>query len=145
MSGPDKIFAIGTVEVLALTRILTVMTLRTLLAVALFSTPALAQKSDTAAVKAQVFGADRELAASVAKNGAGAFLDALEPGAAVLFPDQQILRGADASRTAFLARYGSESSYQWVPAHAVVSTDGKLACTMGYSRFTNALDSVKTP
>ncbi len=114
------------------------------MAAALLSAPAIAQKPDTVAFKAQVITADRDLAASTAKNGPDAFLGALEPGAAVLIPGQQILRGADASRAAFIARYGGASSYAWVPAHAVVSTDGKLACTMGYSSFTNALDSVKT-
>jgi len=121
------------------------MTIRTLLAVAVLSASALAQKPDTAAVKAQVIAADRDLASSTARNGPDVFLRALEPGAAVLFPGQPILRGADASRSAFIARYGGESSYSWTPAHAVVSTDGKLACTMGYSRFANALDSVKSP
>ena len=145
MSGPDKIFAIGTVEVSALRTIVTVMTFRLLLAVALLSAPALAQALDTAAVKAQVLKADRDLAASAAANGAQVFLEALTSDAAVLFPGQPILKGADASRAAFLARYGGQSSYSWAPAHAVVSTDAKLACTMGYSAFVNALDSVKTP
>ena len=145
MSGPDETFAIGTVEVHSLGGILTVMTFRALIAVAILSAPALAQKSDTATVKAQVLAADRALAASAAKNGAAVFLGALEPGAAVLIPGQQILKGPDASRAPFIARYGGQSSYSWAPAHAVASTDGKLACTMGYSRFTNALDSVKTP
>ena len=145
MSGPDKIFAIGTVEMKPRRTIVSVMTLRLLIAVALFSTPAFAQTADTAAVKAQVLKADRDLAASAAKNGARIFLDALASDAAVLFPGQPILEGGTASRAAFLARYGGQSSYSWAPAHAVVSTDGKLACTMGYSRFTNALDSVKTP
>lgn len=144
MSGPDESLAIGTVEGRPHWSILSVMTIRTLMAAALLSAPAIAQKPDTVAFKAQVITADRDLAASTAKNGPDAFLGALEPGAAVLIPGQQILRGADASRAAFIARYGGASSYAWVPAHAVVSTDGKLACTMGYSSFTNALDSVKT-
>lgn len=144
MSGPDKIFAIGTVEVEAAGRILTVMTIRTLMAVALLSAPALAQNPDTTALKAQVLAADRALAASAAKNGAAAFLSQIEPGAAVLIPGQPILKGPDASRAAFVARYGGQSSYRWTPAHAVVSTDGKLACTMGYSTFINTLDSVKS-
>jgi ketosteroid isomerase-like protein len=121
------------------------MSIRSLLAIALIAAPAFAQKSDTAAVKASVLTADRELAATSAKSGAQAFLGALESGAAVLIPGQQILRGPNASRAPFLARYGGASSYSWTPAHAVVSNDGKLACTMGYSSFTNALDSVKTP
>lgn len=145
MSGPDKIFAIGTVEVAPPRGILTVMTTRALIAVALlFSAPVLAQTPDTASMKSQVLAADRALAASAARNGAAVFLGELQPGAAVLFPGQPILKGADGSRTAFLARYGGQSSYSWTPAHAVVSTDGKLACTMGYSRFVNALDSVKS-
>jgi ketosteroid isomerase-like protein len=124
--------------------ILSLMNFRTLLALAVISSPAIAQKSDTAAVKAAVIAADRALAAAAAKNAA-AYLSALTKDAAVLFPGQPILRGPDQARTAFMARYGGASSYEWTPAHAVASTDGKLACTMGYSRFTNALDSVKTP
>lgn len=145
MNGPDENLAIGTVEGCRHRSILTVMTLTTLLVFALLAPPATAQKPDTATIKTQVLAADRDLASSTAKNGPDVFLAALEPGAAVLFPGQQILRGADASRAAFNARYSGASSFMWVPAHAVASTDGKLACTMGYSRFTNALDSVKTP
>jgi len=143
-SGPDEFFAIGTVEMNRRGRILSLMNFRMLLALAVISTPALAQKSDTTAVKAEVMAADRALAASAAKNAA-VYLSALTRDAAVLFPGQPILRGPDQARTAFMARYGGASSYQWTPAHAVASTDGRLACTMGYSRFTNALDSVKTP
>jgi ketosteroid isomerase-like protein len=99
---------------------------------------------DTTATKAAILSADRALAAQAAQNGAGAFLDALDPNAAVLFPGQPILKGAAAARTALIARYGSPSSYSWNPVHAVASTDGKFGCTMGYSRFTNSLDSVKT-
>lgn len=124
--------------------ILSLMIFRTFLALAAISTPAIAQKSDTTAVKAEVIAADRALAASAARNAA-LYLGAMTRDAAVLIPGQPILRGPDASRTAFVARYGGASSYEWTPAHAVASTDGKLACTMGYSRFTNALDSVKTP
>jgi len=120
------------------------MSIRLLVGLVLLAPPAFAQKPDSASVKASVLAADRALAAASAKSGAGAFLDALQPGAPILIPAQQILRGADESRAAFLARYGGSSSYTWKPAHAVVSTDGKLACTMGYSSFTNALDSVKT-
>jgi ketosteroid isomerase-like protein len=62
----------------------------------------------------------------------------------VLFPGQPILKGAAAARSAFLARYGAPSSLSWNPVHAVASTDGNLGCTMGYTRFTNARDTVKT-
>jgi len=144
MSGPDNNFAIGTVELQGHRGILTVMSIRSLVALALFASPAFAQRSDSVAVKASVLAADRALAASSARSAA-TFLQALEPGAAILIPGQQILRGAGAARAPFLARYGGASSYTWTPAHAVVSTDARLACTMGYSSFTNALDSVKTP
>lgn len=108
-----------------------------------FATLVIALQSDTAATKAAVLAADRNLAAQAASRGAEAFLSALDSTAAVLFPGQPILRGAAGARTAFLARYGSPSTFTWNPVHAVASTDGKLACTMGYSRFTNARDTAK--
>src|SRR4051812_35444222 len=108
---------------------------------ALFATPGRAQIADTAATKAAVIAADKALAERVAKEGAAVYLSALNDDAAVLFPGQPILKGEKESRAAFLARYGSPSSYTWNPVHAVASTDGKLACTMGYSHFTNAADS----
>jgi ketosteroid isomerase-like protein len=108
-----------------------------------FATLAIALQSDTAATKAAVLAADRSLAAQVASRGAEAFLAALDSNAAVLFPGQPILRGAVGARATFLARYGSPSSFTWNPVHAVASADGKLACTMGYSRFTNARDTAK--
>jgi ketosteroid isomerase-like protein len=99
---------------------------------------------DTTATKNAILAADRALAAQTARNGATAFIDALEPNAAVLFPGQPILKGASAARAPFVARYGAPSSYSWNPVHAVASTDGNFGCTMGYSRFHYALDSVKT-
>lgn len=119
--------------------------IRAFVLVAALSSAAAAQKPDTAATKAAVLEADRALASHVASKGASAFLSALDPNAAVLFPGQPIRAGAAAARTPFLARYGSPSAYTWSPVHAVASTDGKVACTMGYSHFTNALDSIKTP
>lgn len=107
----------------------------------LSSLTAAAQKADTAATKAAILAADRSLARHVEHTRAAAFLDALEPGAAVLFPDQPILRGAEGAREAFSARYRAPSSYSWRPTHAVASTDGRFGCTMGYSRFTNAADT----
>ncbi|MEO7367627.1 MAG: hypothetical protein ABIZ36_06705 [Gemmatimonadaceae bacterium] len=97
---------------------------------------------DSAAVKASLMAADQALADRAANDGAEAFIAALDPSAAVLFPGQPILR-APASRKAFVARYGSPSTYSWRPVHAVASTDGKFGCTIGFSRFTNALDSIK--
>ena len=102
-----------------------------------------AQQSDTASTKSAILTADRNLAAVVAAKGAEAFLEALDSSAAVLFPGQPILKGRAGARTAFLARYGAPSSLTWNPVHAVVSTDGKLGCTMGYSSFRNARDTAK--
>jgi ketosteroid isomerase-like protein len=90
-------------------------------------------QADTAATKAAILQADRSLAAAVASKGAQVFLDALAPDAAVLFPGQPILKGAAGARSAFRARYDAPSSLTWNPVHAVVSTDGRLGCTNGYS------------
>ena len=103
----------------------------------------MALQADTATTKAAVLAADRNLAARVASRGVEAFLFALDSNAAVLFPGQPILRGAAGARTAFMSRYGAPSRFTWNPVHAVVSTDGNLGCTMGYSRFTNARDTAK--
>ena len=113
------------------------------LGLVLINAPVGAQVRDTAATKASVLAADRNLARAASRTGAEAFLRALEPGAAVLIPDQPILKGPAGSRAAFLARYGAPSSYTWVPTHAVASRDGRLACTFGYSSFTNARDSAR--
>jgi ketosteroid isomerase-like protein len=110
--------------------------------IALLASVAISQ-ADTAMTKAAVLAADRALAAAVASKGAEAFLDALDPNAAVLFPGQPILKGASGARSAFLARYGAPSSLTWNPVHSIASTDGKLGCTMGYSRFRNARDTAK--
>jgi ketosteroid isomerase-like protein len=100
-------------------------------------------QADTAATKSAILEADRSLAAAVASKGAQVFLDALAPDAAVLFPGQPVLKGAAGARSAFLARYDAPSSLTWNPVHAVVSTDGRLGCTMGYSRFRNPRDTAK--
>ena len=99
---------------------------------------------DSSALKSALIAADQALADRAAKDGPKAFLASLDPSAAVLFPGQPILRGKSGAQKSFMARYDSPSSYSWRPVHAVVSTDGKFGCTTGFSRFTNALDSVKT-
>jgi ketosteroid isomerase-like protein len=109
----------------------------------IFAALSLAQQPDTAATKSSILAADRNLAAAVAAKGADAFLDALDSSAAVLFPGQPVLEGRAEARTPFLSRYGAPSSLTWNPVHAVVSTDGKLGCTMGYSLFRNARDTAK--
>jgi hypothetical protein len=117
------------------------MLIRSLFLLSLLSTTAAAQGVDTAATKAALMAADRALANSVAKDGPQAFLEALDPGAAVLFPGQPILKGRLGSQTAFLARYSSPSLYSWSPVHALASTDGRFGCTVGFSHFTNAADT----
>lgn len=141
MGDPDRNLAIGTVEVGGTHGNVLPMTFAHVLLLAASLSSA---KSDTTATKNAILAADRALAAATARGGAAVFLDALGPNAAVLFPGQPILKGAAAARPALIARYGSPSSYSWNPVHAVAGTDGKFGCTMGYSRFTNALDSVKT-
>ena len=101
------------------------------------------QQADTAATKAAILAADKNLAAAVAALGAEAFVQSLDSNAVVLFPGQPILRTAAGARSAFLARYGRPSSLQMNAVHAVVSTDGELGCTMGYLRFRNARDTAK--
>lgn len=100
-----------------------------------------AQQPDTTATRASLRDADRGLAEAVASRGAAAFLEALEPDAAVLFPGQPILRGPGEARAPFAARYGSPSRYAWAPVHEVASTDGLLGCTAGVSTFTDAKDA----
>ena len=101
------------------------------------------QQVDTSATKAEVLAADNQLARIVESNGAEAFLDALAPDAAVLMPFQPIMRGAQEARAAFVNRYELPSSYTWKATHVMVSTDGKLGCVIGLSRFINASDTVK--
>lgn len=102
-----------------------------------------AQQADTSATKAELLAADSALARMRQRDGVDGFLRALEPGAAVLFPGQPILKGAAESRAAFAARYGSPASYSWTPVHSIAATDGRFGCTMGYSRFTTANDTVR--
>ena len=112
--------------------------------VALIAKPALPEmKADTSAVKSTLIAADEALARETARAGSQAFLRMLEPGAAVLFPGQPILRGPSEARAAFVSRYGSPSTFTWRPVHALASTDGRFGCTMGYSRFVNAADTSK--
>ena len=117
------------------------MLVRSLVLLSFLSTGVAAQQVDTTVTKAAVMAADRALADRVAKDGPQAFLAALDPGAAVLFPGQPILRGRVGSERPFLARYSSPSSFSWSPVHAVVGTDGRFACTVGFSRFMNARDT----
>jgi ketosteroid isomerase-like protein len=117
------------------------MLIRSLFLLSLISAAVGAQPVDTAATKAAVMAADQALADNVAKNGPQAFLAALDPNAAVLFPGQPILRGRVGAQTAFLARYSSPSSFSWRPVHAVASTDGRFGCTVGFSSFTNSADT----
>jgi ketosteroid isomerase-like protein len=116
------------------------MLIRSLVLLSLLSTGLAAQQVDTSETKAALMASDRALADHVATDGAQAFLAALDPGAAVLFPGQPILRGR-ASEKAFLARYSSPSTFSWSPVHAVASTDGRFGCTVGFSRFMNARDT----
>ncbi len=95
---------------------------------------------DSVAVKAALMEADQALADRTQKEGPDTFLSAMDASAAVLFPGQPILSARNAGK-AFLARYGSPSTYSWRPIHAVVSTDGKFGCTTGFSRFMNAADT----
>jgi ketosteroid isomerase-like protein len=117
------------------------MLVRSLVLLSFLSTGVAAQQVDTTVTKAAVMAADRALADRVAKDGPQAFLAALDQGAAVLFPGQAILRGRVGSERPFLARYSGPSSFSWSPVHAVAATDGRFACTVGFSRFMNAGDT----
>ncbi len=90
---------------------------------------------DTSATKASLLAADQALARRAGEN----FLTAAEPGAAVLIPGQPV-RSAAAAAESFRARYGSQASYTWRPAHAVASADGNFGCTVGDSRFIASQD-----
>jgi ketosteroid isomerase-like protein len=98
------------------------------------------QAVDTAATIASLLAADSALADDARRHGAEAVLSAFEPGAAMLFTGQPILR-ADSGRAAFLARYGPPSEYRWRALRAIASADGRLGCTIGLSTFRNARDS----
>jgi ketosteroid isomerase-like protein len=97
---------------------------------------------DSVATKAAIMTADQDLADRAQKGGPQVFFSALDPAAAVLFPGQPILRGRAQSEKAFMARYVTPSSYSWRPVHAVVSTNGRFGCTTGFSRFTDAADTL---
>jgi ketosteroid isomerase-like protein len=101
--------------------------------------------TDTTTVKAELMAADAALSRQASSGGSEVVLKALDPGAAVLFPGQPVLRGQAESRAPFIARYGKPSTFSWRPVHAVASTDGMFGCTFGYSSFVNSADSVKTP
>ena len=100
--------------------------------------------SDTTTVKAKLIAADMALSRQASRSGQEVVLAALDPGAAVLFPGQPVLRAAE-SRAPFMARYEKPSTFSWRPVHAVASTDGLFGCTFGYSSFFNAADTLKTP
>ena len=103
-----------------------------------------AQTQDTTATKASLLAADRDLARAVETRGPNAFLDALDPGAAVLLWGQPtILNGAPEARGPFRKRYSKPSAYTWRAAHALASTDGLFGCTAGFSRFRNAADTAR--
>jgi len=82
---------------------------------------------DTTAAKASVLGADRTAASSEA-----AFRQAMAPGASVLLPGENVLRG-EAAWSARLAALMTSSAGRaaWTPVHAVVSRDGGFGCTTG--------------
>jgi ketosteroid isomerase-like protein len=105
---------------------------------------AAAQNADTSATKAAIIAADRALAVETGRKGQDALLGALEPDAGVLIPGERILKGAAEARSPITARYASPSYYSWSPVHAIAGNDGKFGCTMGYSQFANARDSVTT-
>lgn len=82
---------------------------------------------DTTAAKASVLRADRTAATREA-----AFRQAMAPGAAVLLPGENVLRG----EAAWSARLGAlmpaaAGGPAWTPVHAVVSRDGGFGCTTG--------------
>ncbi len=98
---------------------------------------------DTAATKASLLAADSMLAAAVERGGAARFLAAADTDAAILFWGQPtILRGPAEARRPFLARYDRPSRYSWRPLHAIASADGRFGCTIGFSQFVSAADSV---
>ncbi len=104
------------------------------------ATVAGAQRADTASTKAWLLAADRALAASVAEKGIAALVDALAPDAAVLVPEQPILRGRDAEGP-LVARYGAPSRIGWRPLAAVASLDPSFGCTVGVAWFVSAADT----
>lgn len=89
---------------------------------------------DTTATKASLLSADR-----VAASSEAALRRAMSPGAAVLLPGENVLRG-EATWTARLAALTTapESRAAWTPVHAVVSRDGGFGCTTGVLRLVAA-------
>jgi ketosteroid isomerase-like protein len=105
------------------------------------SPPSSAVFADTARTKRELFAADTLLAQRVATLGNTAFIAALDSNAAVLLPDQPILKGRAESEGPFRARYDSPARYVWRVVHAVASSDGRFGCTVGFSRFVPVGDS----
>jgi ketosteroid isomerase-like protein len=89
---------------------------------------------DTTAIKASLLGADRTAASSEAS-----LRQAMAPGAAVLIPGENVLRGeaAWAGRLAALVM-PAEGRAAWTPLHAVVSRDGGFGCTTGVLHLASA-------
>jgi ketosteroid isomerase-like protein len=121
--------------------------MRSLLVLLIVQTaPLSAQRADTAATRTALLAADRALAAEVAARGPAAILDLLAPSAPFNFPDEPVYRGPTEARTAFLARYAARGTrIEWTPQHAVVSSDGKLGCTVGITQMTVAADTTGHP
>ena len=111
---------------------------RAVLVLAFLAPPLLAQRADTTATKTSLIAADASLASALERDGPQALIALLEPTAAVLMPEQTILRGPAEAQAPLLARYGGASKYTWHVKHAVASTDGTFGCTVGIIRFTNA-------
>jgi ketosteroid isomerase-like protein len=97
----------------------------------------MANGADTTRTKASLMAADADLANATTRQGATVVLEAAAPDAAILIPGHPILR-ADGARDALVRRYGSPASYEWKPAHAVASIDGRFGCTMGFATHRSA-------
>ncbi len=89
---------------------------------------------DTTAIKASLLRADRTAASSEAS-----LRQAMAPGAAVLIPGENVLRG-EAAWSARLAALVMSAAGRtaWMPLHAVVSRDGSFGCTTGVLHLASA-------
>jgi ketosteroid isomerase-like protein/sugar lactone lactonase YvrE len=103
-----------------------------------------ASRLDTTRTKTEILAADAALARVVATNGSTAFLDAVDPDAAMVMPWQPILRGTSESMTPFRSRYDAPAEYRWTPMHAVAGVGGRFGCTVGVSTFVAGGDSGST-
>jgi ketosteroid isomerase-like protein len=96
--------------------------------------PIAAAGQDTTAIKASLLHADRTAASSEAS-----LRQAMAPGAAVLIPGEDVLRGEAAwsgRLTTLVAP--AEGRAAWTPLHAVVSRDGGFGCTTGVLHLASA-------